>query len=167
MSVSSARAPLHPPCIQCYPLPSIENPLASGFSLRDGSVRVTCPTVSPGNDYIVVRKHVFLTQNVLPSDTPFSIWRFGKCKPSVHYLRSKCESKLRIRDFSEFGCVAKHSTFSHLVYHIGAYVTHDHNIVLGSPGTVLDDVIVGQCASSQLSSHRTQRLKHIPIQGIR
>jgi len=32
----------------------LQNPLASGFSLRDGSVRVTCPTVSPGNDYIVV-----------------------------------------------------------------------------------------------------------------
>lgn len=33
-------------------------PLASGFSLRDGSVYVTCPTVTPGNNYIVVRKYV-------------------------------------------------------------------------------------------------------------
>jgi len=32
----------------------IERPLESGFSLRDGSVHVTCPTVSPGNTYIVV-----------------------------------------------------------------------------------------------------------------
>ncbi|KAF8469398.1 hypothetical protein DFH94DRAFT_602351, partial [Russula ochroleuca] len=32
----------------------LQNPLATGFSLRDGSVRVTCPTVSPGNNYIVV-----------------------------------------------------------------------------------------------------------------
>ena len=52
------------PLILCHifdvPLPSIEQPLASGFSLRDGSVRVTCPTVSPGNNYIVVCKHVFL-----------------------------------------------------------------------------------------------------------
>ncbi|KAH9977584.1 hypothetical protein BJV74DRAFT_901563 [Russula compacta] len=32
----------------------LEHPLAVGFSLRDGSVRVTCPVVSPANNYIVV-----------------------------------------------------------------------------------------------------------------
>ncbi|KAI9449834.1 hypothetical protein F5148DRAFT_624021 [Russula earlei] len=32
----------------------VAHPLADGFSLRDGSVHVTCPTVSAGNNYIVV-----------------------------------------------------------------------------------------------------------------
>ncbi|KAH9955135.1 hypothetical protein BC827DRAFT_1238381 [Russula dissimulans] len=32
----------------------LNNPLADGFSLRDGSVRVICPKVPPGNTYIVV-----------------------------------------------------------------------------------------------------------------
>ncbi|KAI9443495.1 hypothetical protein H4582DRAFT_1925177 [Lactarius indigo] len=31
-----------------------DNPLAVGFSLRDGSVHITCPTVPPGKNYIVV-----------------------------------------------------------------------------------------------------------------
>ncbi|KAN0118572.1 hypothetical protein V8E52_004995 [Russula decolorans] len=30
------------------------HPLATNFSLLDGSVNVTCPNVSPGNNYIVV-----------------------------------------------------------------------------------------------------------------
>ncbi len=44
-----------------------DQPLAAGFSLRDGLVRVTCPTVSPGNNYIVVCKCAFLTRYVLLS----------------------------------------------------------------------------------------------------
>lgn len=36
------------------PFLSEGHPLASGFSLRDGSVKVTCPTVSPGDTYIIV-----------------------------------------------------------------------------------------------------------------
>jgi hypothetical protein len=32
----------------------LDNPLATGFSLRDGSVHIVCPTVPPGNNYIVV-----------------------------------------------------------------------------------------------------------------
>ncbi|KAN0127583.1 hypothetical protein V8E53_014561 [Lactarius tabidus] len=32
----------------------LDNPLATGFSLRDSFAHIVCPTVSPGNNYIVV-----------------------------------------------------------------------------------------------------------------
>jgi hypothetical protein len=42
-------------CVWPLTLPiHLDNPLAAGFSLRDGPVHVICPTVSPGNNYIVV-----------------------------------------------------------------------------------------------------------------
>jgi hypothetical protein len=89
------------------------------------------------------------SQNWLLFDTPSSIWRFGECKPSIHHLRSECESKFGICGFSEFGCVAKHSNFivwdqatTLCIYYIWAFVTHDHNIGLGSLGT-FDNVNVG------------------------
>jgi hypothetical protein len=47
--------------------PHKDQPLATDFSLRDGSVNVTCPTVSSGNNYIVVCTYGFLTSHGLLS----------------------------------------------------------------------------------------------------
>ena len=51
---------LHPH-VSDIPFPK-EQPLAQGFSLRDGSVSVTCPPFPPGNNYIVVCERVLLAR---------------------------------------------------------------------------------------------------------
>ena len=87
-----------------------DNPLASNFSILDGSVTVTVPDVEPGVDYTVVREYILsrsftgreLTMSILASVTRVMTVAFSPLFQACH----RFEHGLTIvyHDFTNLRC---------------------------------------------------------------